>query len=567
VGRHTTAKAAPLFREIRVTANPADLPIRSAALSRDGHYVAYSDANGLFLHVLGTGETRPVSLPSGVHFHAIGWFPDGTHILASARDPQTSSPSLWSISVLGAEPRKIIDDAHDGALSSDGQQLAFVRGDWGQQAIWLARANGADERVLTPNSFAEVDGLAWSPDARWLAFVRGTAKPGHYSLELAVVAFELATGASNVIFADSSLAGGLTWSEQDKLQFSRADLPPGQNDTNVWELPLNPHSALPMGPPLRLTSGPDRKFPGSASLDGKKILYGRGGNDPDVYLADVVGSARRVTNYRRLTLDDRKDMPYGWTADSRCVIFVSNRDGVFHIFRQDIAKTTPELVVGGENSVMMARMNPEQDAVMYLLSADSDYKTPPFRLMEQPLAGGEPRRILDASGVSNFQCAFLPSRVCLVSDMPSPSTLVIYQFDDHTGEKKEMLRLQENDGFYFNWTLSRDGQRLATARVSGGHGRTLIHIRELATGRNSDLSLPAGVGVQYIDWAADSKSLWICTVSGDTRNLVRMDLNGKITSSFDSKQPDLGWAIPSPDGKHLAILQGSPRANAWLITR
>jgi hypothetical protein len=61
--------------------------------------------------------------------------------------------------------------------------------------------------------------------------------------------------------------------------------------------------------------------------------------------------------------------------------------------------------------------------------------------------------------------------------------------------------------------------------------------------------------------------LWVSTAAGDMQSLARMDLTGKFTSSFGFKQPDLGWGIPSPDGKHLAILQGSPRANGWPITR
>jgi len=567
LGRRSNSALAAHFSEIRVTANPAELPIHSAALSRDGNFVAYSDANGLFLRVLETGETRPVLVPQGVHPRALGWFPDGTHILAFARDPQSGRPGLWSISVLGADPRKIIDDAREGVLSSDGQRIAFVRGDEGAQAIWLAKVDGTDEHVLTSTPVAGIIGMTWSPDGRWLAFVRGLAKEGHYSWDVAVVTFELATGTVNVIFSDSGLSGGLTWSEQDKLQFSRADLPPGQNDTNLWELPLNPRTALPTGPPLRLTSGPDRKYAASASRDGKKILYGRGGNDPDVYLADIEGSAGHLRNYRRLTLDDRKDMPYGWTADSRSVIFTSDRDGTFHVFRQDIDQATPEVVVGGENSVMIARMNPEQNAVMYLLSADANHKTPPYRLMEQPLTGGEPRKILEGSIISNFQCAFLPSRLCLISDAPTPSTLIIYQFDEHSGQKQEFLRLQENEPYYFNWTLSRDGKRVATARVSTGREPTVIHVHEVDTGRDINLPLELGTGVQYIDWTADNKSLWVKIDSGEEQRLVRMELTGKITSSFGSKQSDLGWGIPSPDGKHLAILQGSPRANAWLITR
>ena len=567
LGAHASARSTPHFTETRVTANPTELPVLSAALSCDGNYVAYSDANGLFLRVLDTGETRPLSLPAGYRFRAVGWFPDGTHILAAAHDPQNEKLSLWRISVLGGETRKLIDDANFGAISPDGQQVAFVRGEEGQQSLWIAGADGANQRTLSPNPVAEVGGLTWSPDSHWLALVRFTARGGHYSWDAAIVTYQLSTGSWNVVLADSTIGGGLTWSEQDKLQFSRSDLPPGQGDTNIWELPLNSRTALPTGPPVRLTSGADRRFPASASRDGKRILYGRGGNDPDVYLADIEDKAGHLANYRRLTLDDRKDMPYGWTADSHSVIFISNRDGAYHIFRQNIDQTTPEVIVGGNESSVIARMNPAQDGVMYLASADSGHKTPPFRLMEQPLSGGEARKILEGSMISNFQCAFLPSRLCLVSDTPASCLLVIYQFDEQTGVKKELVRAQENDCFYFNWTLSRDGKYLAIARISGGRGPTLIHIREIASGRTFDLPLSPGVGAQYLDWTADSSSLWICTVSGDDMKMVRMDLTGKITSSFDPKQPDLGYGIPSPDGKHLAILQGSPRANAWLITR
>ena len=167
LGRRSNSALAAHLAEIRVTANPAELPIHSAALSRDGNYVAYSDANGFFLHVLETGETRPVSVPQGMHLRALGWFPDGTHVLAFAGDPQTGRPSLWSLSVLGAEPRKMIDDAHAGSLSPDGQSIAFVRGDEGQQTLWLARSDGSDEHVLTAESAnGRSDRSAGSADLR-----------------------------------------------------------------------------------------------------------------------------------------------------------------------------------------------------------------------------------------------------------------------------------------------------------------------------------------------------------------------------------------------------------------
>jgi len=34
---------------------------------------------------------------------------------------------------------------------------------------------------------------------------------------------------------------------------------------------------------------------------------------------------------------------------------------------------------------------------------------------------------------------------------------------------------------------------------------------------------------------------------------------------FESKKMILGWAIPSPDGRHLALWQSSGSSNVWMI--
>ena len=51
------------LRVTRLTANPVDDPVRTAAISRDGRYLAYSDDTGFFLRQVDTGETH-AALPA-----------------------------------------------------------------------------------------------------------------------------------------------------------------------------------------------------------------------------------------------------------------------------------------------------------------------------------------------------------------------------------------------------------------------------------------------------------------------------------------------------------------------
>ena len=63
--------SSPGPREIvqkQLTANPAETPVYSAAISPDGEHLAYSDPTGFYVRVLQTGETDPLRLPPGFCF-------------------------------------------------------------------------------------------------------------------------------------------------------------------------------------------------------------------------------------------------------------------------------------------------------------------------------------------------------------------------------------------------------------------------------------------------------------------------------------------------------------------
>lgn len=52
----------------QLTANPAEAPVYTAAISPDGKHLAYSDPNGFYIRLLETGETNPLKLPPGFCF-------------------------------------------------------------------------------------------------------------------------------------------------------------------------------------------------------------------------------------------------------------------------------------------------------------------------------------------------------------------------------------------------------------------------------------------------------------------------------------------------------------------
>ena len=115
--------------ERKLTANSSENSVSSAAVSRDGKYLAYTDGAGIYLKLMGTGETHPVPLPANFSAHVDDWFPDGSHLLVSQQEP--GKLSLWSVSIFGGSPRVLANDASGGSLSPDGSHIAFRGGDSG----------------------------------------------------------------------------------------------------------------------------------------------------------------------------------------------------------------------------------------------------------------------------------------------------------------------------------------------------------------------------------------------------------------------------------------------------
>ena len=167
------------------------------------------------------------------------------------------------------------------------------------------------------------------------------------------------------MLAQPQLGPAMAWVD-DHLAYVLNEAPPSQNDSNVWWMKIDSRTSKPVGTPVRLTSSPGSVQYLSVSDDGKRLSYLKQGWQPDVYVAKLEAGGTRLSAPKRLTLDERQDFPFSWTPDSKRVIFASDRDGAFHIFRQAPDQTVPELMVGGNQQSMLARLTPDGKQIVYL---------------------------------------------------------------------------------------------------------------------------------------------------------------------------------------------------------
>jgi len=181
------------------------------------------------------------------------------------------------------------------------------------------------------------------------------------------------------------------------------------------------------------------------------------------------------------------------------------------------------------------------------------------------LSGGTPQLVLAEPGLNNFQCARLPSKVCIFSGY-SASQLDLFTFDPATGGKDSLTSIEGSEWYLYNWTLSPDGSTLALAKKHRLPEPADIRLLPVAGGKERVLALRDWTAISSLDWAADGRSLWVSASSpAGTQTLLNVDLHGKAKPVLQESEKDLGWAIPSPDGRHVALWEASSSANVWLL--
>ncbi len=560
VGR-TTVEAPEIVETsktpIQLTANPSENPVVGSAISPDGNYLAYAEASGLFLRVIQSGESHQIPTPERLLLGRteIDWFPDGTHLLITARIGHESK--LWKLAIVGGPARKLMDRTYRAAISPDGSQIAvlpYVRAD----KIFLIGPDGENPTKLIEIENEHIWEIGWSPDGKFLLI--GTGLFENQTLR----AVDVTAGDVQVVMRDNRTIQNwrgylpFQWAPDGRLLYARRDPRPSSENSNLWQVELDTETAQVIGEPRQITTLTGYNFRDvSITTDGSKVAFLLEENQSDVYVGEIHNGGRRLDNVRRLTLDDRNDWPGGWSADSQGVYFYSERGASDNVFIKSVfegpAKALTGSMVAGAGAI---ESSPDGKWLLYWEQTT---------LMKIPLEGGPPEVIHEGTPFSDLRC---PSNLaigtdCIISMREPDNQYVFYAFNPEYGLGKKLASVEDSPPFS-NWAMSPDGKSAALVH-NEGFGRII----DFESGSERQFSKDGWRFGEFVEWARDGKGLFMdgtgpSAISPKSLIYVSTETGEAIELR---REPNQWHFLPkaSPDGNYLAFGLTVFSGNVWMI--
>ena len=558
----------------RLTFSSSENSVGASRISPDGKYLAYTDSAGIHVKLISAGEEhlipRPALVPASAFWWAEAWFPDGTQLLADTQEPGLHFRT-WTVSVLGQSPRELREGALAWDVSPDGTRIIFSpeTGPSGlARELWVMGSQGDNpQKVLGLGEQEWLGRVRWSPDGQRLAYTRGqrTSEKYNYAIETCDLK---GTSRTTVVSSPDLVSQVLLWLRDGRILYSRQESL-DSNDCNVWKIVVDTQTGAATGKPKRLTQWAGSWIGGlSASADGKRLTLTKQTYQGQVYLGDLAAGGTRLSPPRRLTNDEATDAPYAWTADSKFVLFASDRNGTWGIFKQGVSQETAEAVVTGPANLCAPRLSPDGAWILYEeIPKTTVGPSTPLRLMRVPVGGGVPQLVLETRNPQDYRCARAPASLCLLTEASQDEKqLTFTAYDPLKGRGKVLRTLAKEPSDSYNTAPSPDGTTVAIAK----DGEAEIHIRLLSLSGAADREITAKGWPNLpinrsLDWSSDGKGFYCGSASAQSHALLHVDLKGNARVLWQTKGFGGTYGIPSPDGRHLAVMGSVENSNVWML--
>jgi len=259
-----------------------------------------------------------------------------------------------------------------------------------------------------------------------------------------------------------------------------------------------------------------------------------------------------------ITHEEAIDYPTAWTSDSGTVLFTSDSNGSWGLYKQRVDKESRELLVGGRGYRTLPRLSADGKWILFagtnVEAADITSATEKY-LWRVSASGGAPEVV--ASSVWSFWPIRCAHSLCIWGQPSSDKKQFdFFEFDPLKGKGRQLATVSEKSP---NFDISPDGSLIAWPTNDA------IRFFRLKDGMTWDVKYKGSWSLQWFDWAADCKGVFAgAPGAAGGASLLHIDLQGNVqvlwkTTYFAT------WAAPSPDGRHLAILGGSQDQNVWML--
>jgi Tol biopolymer transport system component len=474
------------------------------ALSPDAKHIAYAAIDGTDsdIYVLRVGGENPINVTAHADSHDFdpAWSPDGERIAFASR---REGGGIFVMGATGENPIRVSDEGYNPAWSPDGKSIVytteFVQDPYGRTgigALYVIDLETGERRMLDtkdPGDPSQSDGdavePAWSPDGSRIAF--WSNRDGRRD----IFTVSAMGGERIQITSDVHTDWNPMWSPDSRTIYFISDR---GGEQGIWSIALDSESGRPVGGATAMMAGPttvdeaavssgtgqiifsvkqlrstiervdfDRELEEITSVpeviystsgaiitaditrDGGWITYRSGAPSEDIYVMRRDGTARR-----RLTDSLAKDRGPVWTSDGGSIIFYSNRDGTYRIWRMGRDGTDPHVLFESPGGVTYSQPLVSADgrligAQIALTGYDS------VRLFE---LGDDGAYLPIETAVSGFSPnSFSPDASMLFgmsvaeSGQPYAAICEIGSGEIRALESPEGVRLQPLVGFWSSW--------------------------------------------------------------------------------------------------------------------
>jgi serine/threonine protein kinase len=564
------------IKERQLTTNSRDNPIDGPAISGDGKYLGYGDNFGLHVRSLESGETRDIPRPSELGdarvYWTIHWFPDSTRFFAVA-GASFPRPTTWQGSVMGGTLLKVRDDAEAWSVSPDGLSVAMTMADsvspddspfavpLATRELWLMDVSGENaHKVRAVGKSSGIQSVQWSPDGKRLLYIKTDDYGKRESLEMQ----DLKSGRQNTLLSDPDLLE-LYWLRDGRVVYVRDESGfPGMVQTcNFWVARIDEKTNAFISKPVQLTHNHGLCIESiSATADSRRLVFTKRSSESGVYVADVEGGGTRITPPRRLTLTEGMEWPNGWTADGREIVFTSDRDEKSGIYRQplDGGAARPILLKTAHDDSFWGFPIPSPDGGWLLIDLYAADPKPHTELHRVPMTGGK-EELITQDIIGGPSCAAPPIGLCAYAKKEK-NQLIFTSVDPQLKQMHELGRftMDPNPKGWYRWKLSPDATKIAVFQVTTGN----IYLLNLRTQALQQIIVKHWSNFVSMDWTADGKGLFMSSLQPSCV-LLHVDLHGNAQVLWEPHGESMVSALPSPDGKHVAMPLYSNYMNVWMM--
>jgi Tol biopolymer transport system component/C-terminal processing protease CtpA/Prc len=357
--------------------------------SPDGRQLAFISSrsgNGdIYLLTLTTGDLKRLTFDDGLE-QLDGWSRDGRWIYFSSTSYDIGGLNdLYRVSANGGTPMPVSADRYTNeffcAPSPDGKTLAFsargiASGQWWRKGrshideseIWLLRSfeggAGTYERVTQAGGAKELWPM-WSADGRTLFYVSDRTDAGNKNYAQNI--WTATPGRSEARRISNFTDGRVLW---PSISYDGREVV-FEHNFAIWKLDTSSGKASEVSITRRgAASGPaverqrinDQISELQLSPDGKKVAFVVRG---EVFAASASdgGEAARVSN------SPAEEYQIAWAPDSRRLVYVSDRDGVPHLFLYDFSNNSETQLTRDTADDSTPRFSPDGKSLAFIRGA------------------------------------------------------------------------------------------------------------------------------------------------------------------------------------------------------